>query len=141
VKELRFSTRTILGIIIDLSEQQFLNGAPAIWQRCEPASNVNSVRDEQSEKHSDPLISTEAGIHRDRRDEHPENDLGPIFFRHDIPAKVNSERKTQSRKHSSPSDSTDARTVKDVMGLPENALGWIVVAAGIAEFEEGVVIR
>jgi hypothetical protein len=67
---------------------------------------------------------------------HPENDPNPILLKHEIFANVTSDRKTQSRKHSSPSVSINAATVKDVMGLPENALGWIAVTAGIDEMEE-----
>jgi hypothetical protein len=80
-------------------------------------------------------------MHRDRRDEHPQNDLDPITFKHDSLVNLTSERKRQSRKHSSPSDSIGAGTVKDVMGLPENALSGIAFRTGIAEMEEGVSIR
>jgi hypothetical protein len=85
-------------------------------ERHEPGSNANAVREEQSQKHSAPRISTEAGIYRDCRDAHAKNDPGPIIFKHDISANVNFDRKMQPRKQSCPRDSINAETVKDVMG-------------------------
>jgi hypothetical protein len=71
--------------------------------------NMNAS-DEQLEKHFSPRMSTYAGIHRDDRDEHQQNDLDPITFKHEIPENATSEGKKQSRKQPSPSDSIDAGT-------------------------------
>jgi hypothetical protein len=66
-------------------------------RNCEPVSNVNASSDEKPQDHSSRRISTDAEIHKDRRDEHPAKDLDPMIFKQDIPATVIFERKLQPR--------------------------------------------